>query len=241
MADLSLDTRALHPLISPLGSGGTGLLGTESSWLSEGSPSEKSEWALSYPPPPPPPLLQMQSAHMAHLHLWGRFRLKSSQRFRLYDKSRSRLSWRERAGAFASLPPDNSFIRLKERFAAAQALPLTWASHFPHCLWAPRLSLQTIWSVWASHTGFQEKQACWEALGASQRPARKIAGAILPQSEISPCPERQTARDQRGLNSEKQCVGLRGKEKSTLARRQRREEPLDVCPSHRRQPAVPDL
>lgn len=74
---------------------------------------------------------QMQSAHMAHLHLWGRFCLKSSQRFRLYDKSRSRLSQRERAGAFASLPPDNSFIRLKERFAAARALPLTWASHFP--------------------------------------------------------------------------------------------------------------
>lgn len=117
-ANLSLDTRALHPVISPLGSGGTGLLGTESSWLSEGSPSEKSEWAVSSLPPPPPPL-QMQSAHMAHLHLWGRFRLKSSQRFRLYDKSRSRLSWRERAGAFASLPPDNSFIRLKERFAAA--------------------------------------------------------------------------------------------------------------------------
>lgn len=87
-------------------------------------------WAGSPSHHPQPPF-QMQSAHMAHLHLWGRFCLKSSQRFRLYDKSRSRLSLRERAGAFASLPPDNSFIRLKERFAAAQAPPLTWASHFP--------------------------------------------------------------------------------------------------------------
>lgn len=161
----------------------------------------------------------MQSAHMAHLHLWGRFRLKSSQRFRLYDKSRSRLSWRERAGAFASLPPDNSFIRLKERFAAARALPLTWASHFPHCLWAPRLSLQTIWSVWASHTAFQEKQACWEVLGASQRPACKIPGVILPQSEISRDQERETCQRSEAELYKAVCGPERAEEK------QRREEP----------------
>lgn len=122
----------LHTLRSLLESGSPGLTGTGtgSSRLSEHCPSGKLVWAVASLLPPPPPL-QMQSAHMAHLHLWGRFCLKSSQRFRLYDKSRSRLSQRERAGAFASLPPDNSFIRLKERFAAARAPPLTWASHFP--------------------------------------------------------------------------------------------------------------
>lgn len=116
--------------MSPLELGGAGLIGTVPSGCQDtvllGSRGRRC------PPSCCPHLpFQMQSAHMAHLHLWGRFCLKSSQRFRLYDKSRSRLSQRERAGAFASLPPDNSFIRLKERFAAARALPLTWASHFP--------------------------------------------------------------------------------------------------------------
>lgn len=97
--------------------------------------------------PLPPPPLQMQSGHMAHLHLWGRFCLKSSQRFRLYDKSRSRLSWRESGQAFASLPPDNSFIRLKGRFAAVQAPPLTWAPLLPIVCGRHSSRLHTIWSV----------------------------------------------------------------------------------------------
>ena len=54
----------------------------------------------------------------------------------------------------------------------------------PHCLWAPRRSLQTIWSVWAPHTFFREKQARWEVLGASQRPAYTISGVILSQSGV---------------------------------------------------------
>lgn len=97
--------------------------------------------------PLPPPPLQMQSGHMAHLHLWGRFCLKSSQRFRLYDKSRSRLSWRESRQALASLPPDNSFIRLKGKFAPVQAPPLTWAPLFSIVCGRHGSRLHTIWSV----------------------------------------------------------------------------------------------
>lgn len=74
------------------------------------------------------------SGHMAHLHLWGMFCLKSSQSFRLYDKSRPRLSQAERLETFASLPPDNSFIRLNRRFAAWLAQTLTSASQFLYCL-----------------------------------------------------------------------------------------------------------
>lgn len=169
-------------------------------------------WAASFLPLSPPPL-QMQSAHMAHLHLWGRFCLKSSQRFRLYDKSRSRLSRaRKGRGICIITPRQQLHYKLKERFAAARAPPLTWASHFPIVCglqgsrskpYGPFGHL-TLSSGKSRHVG--------KRLGASQRPACTVPGAILPQSGVNLGKERENTRGQRGLSSKKQCVGLRGKE-----------------------------
>lgn len=159
---------------------------------------------------------------MAHLHFWGRFCLKSSQRFRLYDKSRSRLSLRERARAFASLPPDNSFIRLKERFAASRAPPLTWASHFP-IVCGLRGSPSKPYGPFGHLTlPCGEKQACWGAVGANQRPAGMIPGAILPQMGLNWARREKLPQIRGELSSEKQRAGPRGKEKGSLARGQRR-------------------
>lgn len=109
----------------------------------------------------------------------------------------------------------------------------------PHCLWAPRLSLQTIWSIWVSRTAFQEKQPRREALGASQRPACAILGAMLPQSEVNLGHERKTTRDQSGL--QRAMCGTEKEEVGLLNQRARQSTAVAWAPSESMQPIVPML
>lgn len=86
----------------------------------------------------------------------------------------------ERTQAFASLPPDNSFIRLKGRFAASRAPPLTWASHFP-IVCRLQGSRSKPYGPFGHLTLPSRESRRWEALGASQRPAARSRCKLVPK------------------------------------------------------------